>query len=54
MGAGLHFDLKGADIYWINPGDSGERPRVTWNRPDLFQAGTMELGPRQNVSVRER
>lgn len=31
---GLHFQLeKGWHIYWINPGDSGEPPRVTWQLP---------------------
>jgi DsbC/DsbD-like thiol-disulfide interchange protein len=31
---GLHFRLeKGWHIYWLNPGDSGEPPRVTWHLP---------------------
>jgi DsbC/DsbD-like thiol-disulfide interchange protein len=31
---GLHFQLeKGWHIYWMNPGDSGEPPRVTWHLP---------------------
>ncbi|MGD0955873.1 MAG: protein-disulfide reductase DsbD domain-containing protein [Candidatus Acidiferrales bacterium] len=37
---GLHFEPeKQWHIYWINPGDSGEPPRVTWYLPDGFQAG---------------
>jgi DsbC/DsbD-like thiol-disulfide interchange protein len=31
---GLRFELeKGWHIYWINPGDSGEPPRVKWQLP---------------------
>ena len=40
---GLHFQLeKGWHIYWVNPGDSGEPPRVKWQLPAGFTAGTME------------
>jgi DsbC/DsbD-like thiol-disulfide interchange protein len=36
---GLHFQLeKGWHIYWINPGDSGEPPRVTWRLPNRLTA----------------
>ena len=35
---GLHFQLeKGWHIYWVNPGDSGEPPRVTWQLSDRSQ-----------------
>jgi DsbC/DsbD-like thiol-disulfide interchange protein len=38
--AGLHFTLeKGWHIYWINPGDAGEPPRVKWNLPLGLSAG---------------
>jgi len=41
--AGLKFNLeKGWHIYWINPGDSGEPPKVQWKMPDGFQAGSIE------------
>ncbi|HTC93136.1 MAG TPA: protein-disulfide reductase DsbD domain-containing protein [Terriglobales bacterium] len=41
--AGLKFNLeKGWHIYWINPGDSGEPPKVQWKLPDGFQAGSIE------------
>ena len=31
---GLRFELeKGWHIYWVNPGDSGEPPRVKWQLP---------------------
>jgi thiol:disulfide interchange protein DsbD len=40
---GLHFQLeKDWHIYWINPGDSGEPPRVQWSLPTGFQAGPLE------------
>ncbi len=40
---GLHFQLEpGWHIYWINPGDSGEPPRVTWRLPSGLAPGTME------------
>ena len=40
---GLRFQLdKGWHIYWINPGDSGEPPRVKWQLPDGLTAGAIE------------
>ncbi len=40
---GLHFQLeKGWHIYWVNPGDSGEPPRVTWQLPAGLTPGPME------------
>jgi len=40
---GLHFQLeKGWHIYWINPGDSGEPPRVTWELPAGLTPEVME------------
>lgn len=40
---GLHFQLeKGWHIYWVNPGDSGEPPRVTWQLPTGLTAGEIE------------
>lgn len=40
---GLHFKLEpGWHIYWVNPGDSGEPPRITWQLPQGFAAGEME------------
>jgi DsbC/DsbD-like thiol-disulfide interchange protein len=40
---GLHFQLeKGWHIYWVNPGDSGEPPRVTWQLPPGLSPGTIE------------
>jgi DsbC/DsbD-like thiol-disulfide interchange protein len=40
---GLHFSLEnGWHIYWVNPGDSGQPPRVAWTLPDGVTAGTLE------------
>jgi DsbC/DsbD-like thiol-disulfide interchange protein len=40
---GLHFQLeKGWHIYWVNPGDSGEPPGVTWQLPAGFTPGPTE------------
>lgn len=40
---GLHFELeKGWHIYWINPGDSGEPPRVKWQLPAGITAGALQ------------
>jgi thiol:disulfide interchange protein DsbD len=37
---GLAFQLeKGWHIYWVNPGDSGEPPRITWHLPPGVTAG---------------
>jgi thiol:disulfide interchange protein DsbD len=36
---GVLFDLeKGWHIYWVNPGDSGEAPKMQWHLPAGFQA----------------
>lgn len=33
---------KGWHIYWTNPGDSGEPPRVQWRLPAGFQVGELQ------------
>jgi DsbC/DsbD-like thiol-disulfide interchange protein len=39
----LHFSLEdGWHTYWVNPGDSGEPPRVTWALPAGITAGPIE------------
>jgi thiol:disulfide interchange protein DsbD len=54
---GLRFALeRGWHIYWINPGDSGEPPKVSWELPVGLTAGAMEWPvPRRlgTVSVRD-
>src|SRR5271155_209851 len=43
LNLGLHFQLeKGWHIYWVNPGDSGEPPRVKWHLPTGLTAGAIE------------
>lgn len=40
---GLHFQLeRGWHIYWVNPGDSGEPPRVTWQLPPGLSPGVIK------------
>jgi DsbC/DsbD-like thiol-disulfide interchange protein len=40
---GLHFQLEqGWHVYWVNPGDSGEPPRVEWQLPAGLSAGALE------------
>jgi DsbC/DsbD-like thiol-disulfide interchange protein len=40
---GFHFKLeKGWHIYWVNPGDSGQPPRITWQLPQGISAGEIE------------
>jgi len=42
--AGLYFKLEpGWHVYWLNPGDSGEPPRISWTLPDGFRAGPLEF-----------
>ena len=37
---GLYFDMEpGWHIYWINPGDAGEPPKVQWTLPKGFRTG---------------
>jgi DsbC/DsbD-like thiol-disulfide interchange protein len=41
--AGIRFDLQdGWHTYWVNPGDSGEPPRIEWELPEGFQAGAIQ------------
>jgi DsbC/DsbD-like thiol-disulfide interchange protein len=43
LNLGLRFQLeKGWHIYWVNPGDSGEPPRVEWRLPQGITAGGIE------------
>jgi thiol:disulfide interchange protein DsbD len=47
---GLRFDLEpGWHIYWTNPGDSGEPPKVTWNLPNGIQAGDLQFPAPQRI-----
>src|ERR1700730_7570588 len=40
---GLDFALDpGWHIYWVNAGDSGQPPRVTWTAPAGYDVGPLE------------
>jgi DsbC/DsbD-like thiol-disulfide interchange protein len=40
---GIRFDLQdGWHTYWVNPGDSGEAPRIEWELPEGFAAGAIQ------------
>jgi len=40
---GIRFDLQeGWHAYWLNPGDSGEPPRIEWRLPAGFQANSIQ------------
>jgi len=40
---GLHFTMEpGWHTYWVNPGDSGQSPRATWQLPPGLTAGPIE------------
>jgi len=40
---GVRFDLQeGWHTYWVNPGDSGEPPRIEWTLPTGFQANSIQ------------
>ena len=42
--AGFYFKLEpGWHIYWMNPGDAGEAPRVEWTLPGGITAGAMQF-----------
>jgi DsbC/DsbD-like thiol-disulfide interchange protein len=40
---GIRFDLEeGWHTYWVNPGDSGEPPRIEWTLPAGFEANSIQ------------
>lgn len=39
----VHFKMiDGWHVYWLNPGDSGTEPQITWKLPDGFTVGSPE------------
>ena len=49
---GLRFELIPEwHVYWRNPGDSGEAPRVQWQLPDGWQAGDIRWPTPQRIPV---
>ncbi len=49
---GVQFELdRGWHVYWQNPGDSGQAPRIDWRLPAGFTAGAIEWPYPQQVSA---
>ena len=49
---GVRFTLEpGWHTYWLNPGDSGSTPRLTWKLPAGFQAGPISWPTPQRLPV---
>jgi thiol:disulfide interchange protein/DsbC/DsbD-like thiol-disulfide interchange protein len=50
---GIHFELEEDwHIYWINSGESGLPPKVTWALPDGFTAGDLQFPmPKRRVDA---
>src|ERR1700688_4708946 len=49
---GLNFQLeKGWHIYWVNPGDSGQPPRVEWHLPAGLSATEIEWPAPQRLGT---
>ena len=48
---GVRFEIdRGWHIYWQNPGDSGQAPRIDWQLPPGFAAGDVEWPYPEQVS----
>lgn len=48
---GLRFELEpGWHIYWTNPGDSGEPPKVNWHLPSGIQASQLQFPAPQRIA----
>ena len=49
---GIRFDLQdGWHTYWVNPGDSGEPPRIDWQLPTGFQINAIQWPHPQRLST---
>ncbi|HEX4312239.1 MAG TPA: protein-disulfide reductase DsbD domain-containing protein [Acidobacteriaceae bacterium] len=50
--AGLDFKMEdGWHVYWINAGDSGEPPAITWKLPAGITAGAMQYPPPKSLPL---
>ena len=50
--AGLVFTIEDHwHVYWINAGDSGEPPHITWTLPAGITAGPMQFPPPQRLPL---
>jgi len=49
---GVNFSLEpGWHVYWVNPGDSGEPPRVAWKLPPDFHAGSIRWPRPERITL---
>jgi thiol:disulfide interchange protein DsbD len=49
---GLEFALEpGWHLYWRNPGDTGQPPRITWTVPAGYRAGDIDWPKPERISV---
>ena len=49
---GLHFVLEpGWHTYWLNPGDAGSTPKLTWKLPAGFQPGPISWPTPERLPV---
>jgi DsbC/DsbD-like thiol-disulfide interchange protein len=49
---GIRFDLQdGWHTYWMNPGDSGETPRIEWQLPPGFQVSAIQWPHPERLSM---
>ncbi len=49
---GLHFQLApGRHAYWLNPGDSGSPPGLTWRLPEGVEVGPIEWPAPRRIPV---
>lgn len=49
---GFYFQMeKGWHLYWRNPGDSGEAPRIHWTLPPGWKADSLEWPTPQRIEV---
>jgi thiol:disulfide interchange protein len=52
LSVGLRFVLEdGWHVYWQNPGDSGEEPRIAWTVPAGFAVGPLEWPAPERIPV---
>jgi DsbC/DsbD-like thiol-disulfide interchange protein len=50
----LHFALEpGWHLYWTNPGDSGEPPRIEWQLPEGFKADAPEWPAPRRIAAEQ-
>jgi thiol:disulfide interchange protein DsbD len=48
----VHFEIiPGWHLYWRNPGDSGEAPRIDWSLPAGWQAGAIQWPVPKRIPV---